>query len=151
MRGSSVYMRCASCRTVNSVAVQKIGDEPKCGRCGSFLAFPRGPVEIRDATFHAEITDWPGVSLVFFWAPWCAHCRSMIPSINEIAREKAGMLKVGMINTEKEVLLARKFDVLSVPRLMLFQGSRVIAEVNGAMRKDQIEGWAAGFFRSNSG
>jgi thioredoxin len=100
-------------------------------------------VEIRDSTFHAEITDWPGVSLVFFWAPWCAHCRAMVPPINEIARQKAGLLKVGTINTEKETQLARRFDVLSVPRLMLFQGNRVIAEVNGAMRKDQIEDWIA--------
>ena len=133
---------------VNSIPAGKIGDRPKCGKCGSFLTFPAGPVEIRDSTFHAEISDWPGVSLLFFWASWCAHCRSMIPPINEIAREKAGLLKVGTVNTEKEIQLARRFDVLSIPKLMLLQGSRVIAEVNGAMRKDQIEAWVADFFRA---
>jgi thioredoxin-like negative regulator of GroEL len=65
----------------------------------------------------------------------------MFPAVNELARQRAGLLKVGSVNTEQAPFLARQFNVMSVPRLMLFRAGRVIADTSGAMRKDQIEGW----------
>ncbi len=79
--------------------------------------------------------------IVFFWAPWCAHCRGMFPMLEDLARRKAGALKVAMINTEKELNLARSFSVMSVPRLTLYRGGKIVDELNGAVQRGQLEGW----------
>lgn len=141
MSSATVLLRCSNCNTVNRIAVEKLRAGPKCGRCGGLLDFPEKPVEVTASDFGHEVLDHPGAALLFFWAPWCTHCRAMIHLMEEIAREKAGMIKVAMINSEKEPSVARRFDVMSVPKLVLYRYGRKIDEVNGEMRKDQLEAW----------
>jgi thioredoxin 1 len=105
------------------------------------LEYPLAPVEVTEANFVHEVLENPGYVLVFFWAPWCAHCRGMITIMKELARERAGTVKVAMINTEKESLLARRFAVMSVPRLTLYRHGRIIDEVNGALSHQQVNEW----------
>jgi len=123
------------------VPAHKIGDRLKCGRCKSFLSFPFGPVVVTDANFPAEISDWPGNALVFFWAPWCGHCPGVMITVKEVARERAGMLKVGIINVEQEKMLAGRFGVLSVPKLILFRSGTIVDEINGAVGKRDLDAW----------
>ena len=79
--------------------------------------------------------------LVFLWASWCPHCSGMFPSLEETARGKSGLLKVVTINTEQEPSLARSFNAMSVPRLTLYKGGRIVAELNGAVPKSQLDLW----------
>jgi len=65
----------------------------------------------------------------------------MIPIIEGLGRQRAGMLKVATVNTEKESLLARRFDILSVPRLELYRNGKKINELNGAVKKQELEEW----------
>ena len=141
MQESTVLLRCKSCKTANNVPVAKLTDRPKCGRCGTLLEFPGAPVEITDRDFKEEVLESPGIVLVFFWATWCAHCRGMMPMLEDLARQKAGIIKVGMINTEKETYLARVFNIMSVPRLMLYRHGRITDELNGAVQRPQLEAW----------
>jgi len=137
----SALIRCSSCRTVNRVPAHKIWERPKCGKCKSFLSFSVGLVEITSANFPAEITDWPGNALVFFWAPWCGHCPGVMIHVKDIAKERAGMLKVGLINVEQERMLAGRFGVLSVPKLILFRSGTIVDEINGAVGKRDLDAW----------
>jgi thioredoxin 2 len=141
MAGSTVLLRCRNCGTTNRIPVGKLGAHPKCGRCKSLLDFPDRPVEVTASNFDREVLDCPGAALLFFWATWCSHCRAMIPLMEEVAREKAGMIKVAMINSEKEPSLARRFDVLSVPKLIIYRYGKKTDEINGEVRKDQLEAW----------
>lgn len=141
MSESTVLLRCGNCYTVNRIPASKLRAHPKCGRCMSLLDFPERPVEITASGFDREVLDHPGVVLLFFWAPWCAHCRAMLSLMEEVAREKAGMIKVAMVNTEKETSLARRFDVMSVPKSVLYRYGKKIDEINGEMRKEQLEAW----------
>jgi len=138
---SSTLLRCRSCRTVNRVPVDRLTAGPRCGKCKTPIDFPRSPIEGTAANFDGEVLDPPGLVLVFFWAPWCAHCRGMTPAIQDLARRKAGKLKVVMVNTEKETYLAQRFAVMSVPRLTLYRGGRQIDEVNGALSAVQLDDW----------
>lgn len=141
MSNSATLLRCRACRTVNRVPVERLAEKPICGKCKAYLDFPRAPVEGSAANFGSEIFDSPGLVLVFFWAPWCAHCRGMMPAIEDLARRQAGRLKVVMVNTEKEISLARRFDVMSVPRLTLYRGGQQVNEINGAVSGSQLDEW----------
>ena len=134
-------IRCGSCRAVNRVPAEKINDRPKCGRCKAFLIFPLSPVEVTDQNFHSEIEDWPGNALVFFWAPWCGHCPGMMIYMKDAARERAGMMMVGLVNVERERMLSARFEVRSVPRLSLFRNGELVAELSGAVGKRDLDAW----------
>lgn len=137
----SVLLRCGSCHTVNRVPVSRLNEKSKCGKCRGLLDFPRSPVEVTDSNFTREVLEWPGVVLLFFWATWCAHCRGMMLMLEDLARNKAGIIKAGMINTEQSLILARRFDVMSVPRLTLYRNGKMLDELNGAVSKSQLEEW----------
>jgi thioredoxin 1 len=62
-------------------------------------------------------------------------------AVKEVAREKAGMLKVGIINVEQEKMLAGRFGVLSVPKLVLFRNGAIVDEINGAAGKRDLDAW----------
>jgi len=141
MVGDSVLLRCRSCATVNRIPTNRLKDRPKCGKCKTPLEFPQTAIEVTSSNFDTEVLRSPGFVLVFFWAPWCAHCRAMIPMIAQLAHQKAGIIKVATINTEREPVLARRFDVLSVPRLELYHSGKKINELNGAVSKPDLEAW----------
>ena len=138
---NTVLLRCRSCLTANRVPADRLPEHPKCGKCGAFLDFPKAPVEVTDSNFTHEVLDWPGIVVVFFWAPWCAHCRGMFPMLEDLARQKAGIIKVCLVNSEASPLLARQFSVMSVPRLMLYRNGTLINELNGAVQRQQLEDW----------
>jgi thioredoxin 2 len=137
----SALIRCSSCRTVNRVPAEKIRDRPKCGKCKLFLSFPFAPVEITDANFRSEVMDWPGYALVFFWAPWCGHCPGMMIYMKDVARERAGLMKVGLLNVDRERMLSSRFEVRSVPKLVLFHNGTMVNEINGAVGKRDLDAW----------
>lgn len=141
MPETSVLLRCRSCKTVNRVPTDRLPQMPKCGKCKSELQFPSRPVEVDDSNFREEVINCPGTALVFFWAPWCAHCRGMFPILEELAPRRAGIIKVALVNTEKAVNLARTFSIMSVPRLSLYRHGRLVEELNGAVSKPQLEEW----------
>jgi len=146
---NSALLRCKACRTVNRVPVDRLMEKPKCGKCKAYLDFPRSPVEGTTANFQTEVFDPPGFVLVFFWAPWCTHCRGMMPGVEDAARRKAGRLKVVTVNTEKEAYLAQRFNIMSVPRLTLYRGGRQVDEVNGALSPTQLDEWTEHYLRQS--
>jgi thioredoxin 1 len=76
--------------------------------------------------------------LVDFWAEWCGPCRMVSPIVEEIANEMQGTLKVGKVDIDSEQDLAIKFNVMSIPTLLVFKGGKPVAQVVGAMSKDQL-------------
>ncbi len=141
MSSATTLLRCRACRTVNRVPVERLGEKPVCGKCKAHLDILHAPIEGTGTNFDYEVFDSPGLVLVFFWAPWCSHCRGMMPAIEDLARRLPGRLKVVMVNTEKEAALARRFDVMSVPRLTLYRGGNHLDEINGAVSRSQLDEW----------
>ena len=86
-------------------------------------------------SFESEVIRSNVPVLVDFWAAWCGPCRAIAPAIEEIAGEYAGKLKVVKVDTDENQDIAVKFQVMSIPTLMVFKGGKVVERVIGALPK----------------
>ena len=99
-----------------------------------------GPVsEVTDNNFQAEVIESEVPVLVDFWAPWCGPCRRVSPIVEEIAAEKGEALKVVKLNIDDNQQTAVKFNVMSIPTLMLFKHGELKKTVIGAYPKKKLE------------
>ncbi len=95
--------------------------------------------EVTDNNFEAEVLESDVPVLVDFWAPWCGPCRQVGPVVEEIAGEKAGRLKVMKLNTDDNQQTAIKYNVLSIPTLIVFKNGQEAKRVIGAYPKKRLE------------
>jgi thioredoxin 1 len=95
--------------------------------------------EVTDDNFQAEVLEADTPVLVDFWAPWCGPCRMVAPVVEEIAKERAGELKVVKLNTDENQNTAIAYDVMSIPTLILFNHGQVAKKVIGAYPKRKLE------------
>jgi thioredoxin 2 len=136
-------IRCPSCGATNRVAQAKLEQKlaPVCGRCKTPL--PAGthnqkPVIVTDATFSAEVEHSPLPVLLDMWAVWCAPCRVIAPTIEELASDMAGRVRVGKLDIDDNPLTARRFQVRSIPTLLLLKNGREIDRIVGVQPKSEI-------------
>ena len=80
-------------------------------------------LEFSAANWQTDVVDAGMPVLVDFWAPWCGPCRALTPTIERIADQFAGKVKVGKVNTDDETDLAAKYAISFIPRLLIFKGS----------------------------
>jgi len=94
--------------------------------------------QLTDATFDETIGGAQGPVLVDFWAEWCGPCKMIAPILDEIATEQSGKLKVAKLNVDDNPDIARRFDVMSIPTLIVFQDGEPKKRLVGAKGKGQL-------------
>lgn len=134
-----MLIRCPSCGANNRASAAKIaqGLRPKCGNCKQLLPAST-PLTVSDATFAADVEHSPLPVLVDAWAPWCGPCRMIAPAIEELAAELAGSVRVAKLNVDENPRTAARFDLRSIPTLLVMRNGREIDRIVGALPKPQI-------------
>ena len=94
-------------------------------------------ISVTKETFHKEVMMSEKPVLVDFWAPWCGPCRMVAPIVEEIAEERED-IKVCKINVDEEPDLANRFQVMSIPTLMVIRDGKVVNQAMGARPKQAI-------------
>jgi thioredoxin 1 len=96
---------------------------------------------VSDASFQADVLDASKTQpvMVDFWAEWCGPCRALSPTVDAIATERAGKLKVVKMNVDENMNTPGKFNIRGIPALLIFKGGEVVDQVVGAVPKGQID------------
>ena len=92
---------------------------------------------ITNENYAQEVLDSDKPVLLDVWAPWCAPCRMVLPIVEEIAGERSD-IKVGKVNVDEEMALARQFKVMSIPTLVVMKNGQVVKKSTGALPKEEI-------------
>lgn len=92
-------------------------------------------VQFTDANFQAEVLSSPVPVLVDFWAEWCGPCRMLSPTIDQLAEELKGQVKVGKMNTDENREIPVKFNINAIPTVLLFKGGQLAHRFVGLQPK----------------
>lgn len=95
--------------------------------------------EVTDDNFQAEVIESGTPTLVDFWAPWCGPCRMVAPVLEEIAKERGEAIKIVKLNVDENPNTAAKFQVMSIPTLIVFKNGDVAHKVIGALPKRKLD------------
>lgn len=143
MASPSTYtLRCRSCGTKNRIPLQKAGRTAKCGKCGSPMdtqdLLADAPVTVLDSDFQQKVIDSPLPVLMDCWAPWCGPCKMVGPIMEDLAGEWKGRARVAKLNVDENPQTASRFQIRSIPTLLIFDNGKLQETLVGALPKQQI-------------
>lgn len=95
-------------------------------------------IELTDSTFENEITKSNLPAIVDFWAEWCRPCKTMLPVLDEIAKEFEGKIKIGKIKVDENTKTATDLTVMNVPTLVFFKNGKEAGRTTGAVSKKEL-------------
>jgi thioredoxin 1 len=95
-------------------------------------------IKLDESNFDRELTQDDKPVIVDFWAEWCGPCKMIAPLLNEIAREKAGSVKVAKVNVDENQSLSLKYNIRAIPALLFFKNGQLRDQVTGVTSKKDL-------------
>ncbi len=134
----TVTVPCPFCQTLNRIDVARVADRPRCGHCQRPILLDR-PLVVTDASFDQVIAASEVPVIVDFHAEWCGPCKMMAPVLDQLAHDREGDLLVLKLDTDHNPVTAGRFNVRSIPTLIVFQRGRETARESGAMPRQRLD------------
>jgi thioredoxin 2 len=142
----SILVACPQCHSVVRTPAARVSEHPKCPKCKAQLLDGRA-FSLDAGAFATHTAKGTLPVLVDFWAPWCGPCKMMAPVLDRTAQQRSTTLQVGKVNTDEQPDLAGRFNIRSIPTLILFQDGRELARQSGALDATALSRWLDGALR----
>jgi thioredoxin 2 len=134
----TLLFRCPRCSATNRIPLEKIHQQPNCGKCKNPLPVDQ-PMIVTDTTFASDVGQSTLPVLLDLWADWCGPCRFIAPVVNELARELAGKVRVAKINIDENPVTPARYGVLHIPTLLIIKNGEEVDRIVGVQPKKEIE------------
>jgi len=95
-------------------------------------------IKLDESNFDREVTKSEGAVIVDFWAEWCGPCKMIAPLLDEIAREKVGVVKVAKVNVDESQSLSFKYNIRAIPALLFFKNGQLRDQITGVTSKKDL-------------
>jgi thioredoxin 1 len=96
-------------------------------------------MEVTDDSFEKEVVGSDSLTVVDFWAEWCAPCKMIAPIIEELATEYSGKIKFGKLNVDDNKRTAMKYNIRGIPTLLVFKGGNLVDQIIGVKGKEELK------------
>jgi len=135
----SIIVKCPACGTKNRIKEDST-QTPLCGKCKTPIIIQQStaPIILSDKDFDNFIRNSHKPVLVDFWAQWCAPCRILAPVLESFAKSQHSII-VAKLDTERNPLTPSKFQIFSIPTLILFDGGKEVKRISGALPLQELE------------
>jgi len=131
---------CTSCGGLNNVPNEKLSNNPKCGKCKNPL-YKGEPIAMTGAQLTRAIEKTDELLVVDFWATWCGPCKQFAPTFKQAASQHEPKARFIKIETESEQAISAKYNIRSIPTLVIFKNGQEIDRVSGALAAPDFINW----------
>jgi thioredoxin 2 len=133
-----LMLRCQFCETWNRVAVARAADRPKCGKCARFILLDR-PFTLNAETFDRTIAESDASVFVDFWAEWCAPCKMMAPTVDDLAAAYQGRALIAKLDTDRAPAISERLNIRSIPTSIVFNHGAEVVRQTGALPRQALD------------
>ncbi|MCS5586400.1 MAG: thioredoxin TrxC [Gammaproteobacteria bacterium] len=131
---------CTNCGGLNKIPADKLNNNPSCGKCKNPL-YKGEPISMTGAQLTRAIEKTDESLVVDFWATWCGPCQQFAPTFKQAASQIEPKARFIKIETEAEQAISAKYNIRSIPTLVIFKNGKEIDRVSGALSASDFTNW----------